>query len=58
MYYNTIKKNPIEEFDMDKIRKNLKLTEFIVLQRARQTLMIQKESQKYSDIMNSKCKKY
>ena len=58
MYYNSIKKNPIEEFDMEKIRKNLKLTEFIVLQRTRKTLMIQKESQKYSDIMNSKCKKY
>ena len=59
MYYNSIKRNkPIEEFDMEKIRKKQKLTEFIVLQRTRQTLMIQKESQKYFDIMNSKCKKY
>ena len=58
MYYNSIKKNPIEEFDMDKIRKKQKLTEYIVLQRTRQTLMIQKEIQKYSDIMNGKCKKY
>jgi len=57
MYYNSIKRNPIEEFDMDKIRKKQKLTEFIVLQRTRQTLMMQKESQKYSDIMNSKCRK-
>ena len=52
MYYNNIKKNIFEEYDLDDITKNLKLTEYIFLQRARKALSLKKEKEKYSDIMN------
>ena len=43
MYYKTIRKNFIQEFDTEEIKKKLKLTEYIVLQRVRQALMLTKE---------------
>ena len=43
MYYNSLRKNLSEEYEIDEIKKKLKLTEYIVLQRAKQAFLIQNE---------------
>lgn len=58
MYYKSIRKNLIEEYDTEEIKKKFKLTEYIVFQRARQALLLQKEKEKCLDIMNSTYKIY
>ena len=45
MYYKNIRKNLNEEFDIEEIKKKLKLTEYIVLQRAKQALKLIKEKE-------------
>ena len=39
LFYNTIKKNKSEIFDRDEIQKNSKLTEYIVMERAKKYLL-------------------
>lgn len=54
MYYKNIRKNIFEEYDTEEIKKKCKLTEYIVLQRTRQALLLQKEKEKCSDIFGNK----
>ena len=58
MYYKSIRKNILEEYDTEEIKKKFKLTEYIVFQRARQALLLQKEKEKCLDIMDSTYKMY
>ena len=44
MYYNCLKKNLSEEYEIDEIKKKLKLTEYIVLQRAKQAFLLRKKN--------------
>ena len=41
MYYNNITKKNMKDYDLNDIRKNLKLTEFIVMKRGKQKLFKQ-----------------
>lgn len=41
MYYNSLRRNLSEEYEIDEIKKKLKLTEYIVLQRAKQAFLFQ-----------------
>ena len=43
MYYNSLRKNLSQEYEIDEIKKKLKLTEYIILQRAKQAFLLQNE---------------
>ena len=51
LYYKNIRKNLIEEYDIEEIKKKFKLTEYIVLQRARQAMILENEKEKCLDII-------
>ena len=55
LYYDNIRKNNLIEFDRNDIQRKLKLTEFVVMQRAKKKLFIQKIKNKYMNtITNNK----
>ena len=55
LYYDNFRKKNLIEFDRNDIQRKLKLTEFVVMQRAKKKLFIQKVKNKYMNtIANNK----
>ncbi len=49
LYYDNFKKSRLMEFDRNDIKKKLKLTEFVVMQRAKKLLLFQKVKESLDD---------
>ena len=47
LYYDNIRKNNLLEFDRNDIQRKLKLTEFVVMERAKKILLLQKAKNKF-----------
>ena len=51
LYYDNIRKNNMMEFDRNDIQRKLKLTEFVVMERAKKKLLFQKAKNNIIDIL-------
>jgi hypothetical protein len=57
LYYDNIRKNNLIEFDRNDIQKKLKLTEFVVMERAKKILLLQKAKNTLMKVLNENIKK-
>ena len=58
LYYDNIRKNNLIEFDRNDIQKKLKLTEFVVMERAKKILLLQKAKNTFMKVLNESTKKH
>ena len=57
LYYDNIRKNNLIEFDRNDIQRKLKLTEFVVMERAKKKLQFQKANNSFINILDRLKKK-